>query len=61
MTLIELANSGASLAFALTGVLYVAWVVRKSGADRKQEPARVRRVVENAPYARVHNIISRRR
>lgn len=61
MTLLEIAVNGASLAAAIGGVSYVAWVVKASGADRSPEPARVRRVIETAPYERISNVIAKLR
>lgn len=59
MTLLEIAVNGMSLAAAVGGVSYVAWVVKTSGADRRPEPARVRRVIETAPYERISNVIAK--
>lgn len=61
MTLLETAINAVSFIAAVGGVSYVAWVVKTHGADRKADPAVARRVIEQAPYHRIDNVIAKRR
>lgn len=60
MLFADIALNMVCLAAAVGGVSYVLWVLRHSGADRGQDEARVRKLVESAPYHRLDNVLSKR-
>ena len=61
MTMIEIALNAGALAFALSGVVFVAAVLRTSGSEHVADPQRVAHLVETAPYDRLDNVVTRHR
>lgn len=59
MTSFDFIMSAGSVLAAGASVVYMAHLFRTSGHDAPNDPVRVRRFVENAPYEGIDNILSK--
>lgn len=61
MTAFEIAVGLGSIATAGAGMAYVGYLVKTSGRDRPDDPARVQRFLDTAPYERLDSVLSKQR
>ncbi|NDV50163.1 hypothetical protein [Salipiger sp. PrR003] len=59
MTSFDVIMSAGSVLAAGASVVHMAHLFRTSGREAPNDPIRVRRFVENAPYEGIYNILSK--